>query len=97
MAETVPFDLAKYLQNPAFAAEYLDAVVEEGDISEIRGAIRDLVLARGVAGVAKSTGLSREAIYKAFGPKGNPTLATLLTVLKALNLRLSVTLAGDGR
>ena len=95
MVETVPFDLAKYLRRPEFAAEYLDGLLNEGDIAEIHSGIRDLVRAYGVATVAESTGLSREAIYRAFGPKGNPSLGTLLIVLKAVGVKLSVAVKHD--
>ncbi len=44
----------------------------------------------GLAAVAEEAGLSREALYRALSPKGNPTLKTLLAVLKTVGLRLSV-------
>jgi probable addiction module antidote protein len=34
--------------------------------------------------------ISRESLYRALSPKGNPTLKTLLAVLKTVGLRLSV-------
>jgi probable addiction module antidote protein len=45
--------------------------------------------ARGIGKLAAETGLSREALYKATGPDGNPTLATLMGILKATGLQLS--------
>ena len=44
----------------------------------------------GLGVIAKEAGISREALYRALSPKGNPTLKTLLAVLKAVGLRLSV-------
>ena len=41
--------------------------------------------------VATEAGISRESLYRALSPKGNPTLKTLVAVLKTLGLRLSVT------
>ncbi len=46
--------------------------------------------ARGMAQLARDTGLSREALYRALSEDGNPTLATLLKVGKALGIRLTV-------
>ncbi|MGO4717399.1 helix-turn-helix domain-containing transcriptional regulator [Bradyrhizobium sp. 2TAF24] len=43
---------------------------------------------RGVSEFARETGLSREAIDKAFRPGGNPTIAPLNTATKALGLKL---------
>ena len=45
----------------------------------------------GLAAVAAQAGISRESLYRALSPKGNPTLKTLVAVLKTLGLRLSVT------
>jgi probable addiction module antidote protein len=40
--------------------------------------------------IARQAGISREAMYKAFRPEGNPTLETLARVMKALGLKLTV-------
>ena len=45
--------------------------------------------ARGMAQMAKDTGISREGLYKALSPEGNPSLATVLKVVKALGLKLT--------
>jgi probable addiction module antidote protein len=44
----------------------------------------------GLALVASEAGISREALYRALSPKGNPTLKTLIAVLKTVGMRLSV-------
>ena len=90
MEQIRPFDVVEYLEDPKTAAAYLAVVFEEGDVDEIRSAVNDVARAHGVADLARETGLSREAIYKAFGSSGNPTLTTLLAVFKALGLKLSV-------
>jgi probable addiction module antidote protein len=40
--------------------------------------------------VAEAAGVQRESLYRALSPKGNPTLNTLLAVLKSVGMRLSV-------
>jgi probable addiction module antidote protein len=45
----------------------------------------------GLGAVAAQAGISRESLYRALSPKGNPTLKTLIAVLKTVGLRLSVT------
>jgi probable addiction module antidote protein len=45
----------------------------------------------GLGAVAEQAGISRESLYRALSPKGNPTLKTLVAVLKTMGLRLSVT------
>ncbi|MDC7683262.1 putative addiction module antidote protein [Asticcacaulis sp. BYS171W] len=85
-----PFDVAEFLEDPKTAAAYLAAVFEEGDAEEIRVALNDVARAHGITDLSRETGLSRETLYKAFGSTGNPTLSTLLAVVKALGIKLSV-------
>jgi len=40
--------------------------------------------------VAAEAGISRESLYRSLSPKGNPTLKTLMAVLKTVGMRLSV-------
>jgi len=88
--ETTKFDVQDHLRTPEEQAAYIDAALEEGDPSFIAAAIGDVVRARGVSALSKETGLTREALYKAFREGGNPTLDTLAKVTAALGLRLTV-------
>ena len=88
--ETTKFDVLDHLKTAEDQAAYIEAALETGDASTIATAIGDIARARGVSNFAAETGLSREAIYKAFRPGGNPTLDTLNKATKVLGLRLSV-------
>jgi len=79
-----------------FAVEYLKVALESLDNPDERGGC--LLMLRAVAeaygglgAVAAQAGISRESLYRSLSPKGNPTLKTLVAVLKTLGLRLSVT------
>lgn len=77
------------------AVEYLKAAMESLDDPENRAAgllaLRTVAEAYGGLGaVAAEAGISRESLYRALSPKGNPTLKTLLAVLKTVGMRLSV-------
>lgn len=77
------------------AVEYLKAAMESLDNPDDRAAgllaLRTVAEAYGGLGtVAAEAGISRESLYRALSPKGNPTLKTLLAVLKTVGLRLSV-------
>jgi probable addiction module antidote protein len=77
------------------AVEYLKAAMESLDNPEERAggllALRAVAEAYGGLGaVAASAGISRESLYRALSPKGNPTLKTLIAVLKTVGLRLSI-------
>jgi len=81
-----------------FAIGYLKAAMEALDNPEERAG--GLIMLRSVAeaygglgAVAAQAGINRESLYRALSPKGNPTLKTLIAVLKAVGLRLSVTQA----
>jgi probable addiction module antidote protein len=52
--------------------------------------LRHLVQAEGIAKVAKAAGVERESLYRALSQRGNPRLSTLITVTKAIGLRLTV-------
>jgi len=77
------------------AVEYLKAAMESLDDPDDRAAgllaLRTIAEAYGGLGtVAAEAGINRESLYRALSPKGNPTLKTLLAVLKTVGMRLSV-------
>ncbi len=82
-------------EDPAFADEYLAVALEEADEAggqeALLRALRHVAEAQGMAKIAERAGLPRESLYKSLSAKGNPTLKTLLAVLNAAGLRLSVT------
>ena len=88
---TRPYDSADYIGSPEAAAAFLEAALEDGDPQIIAAALGDIARSKGVAMIAEQTGLAREALYKSLSADGNPRLTTLLGVLKAMGLRLSVT------
>ena len=88
--KTIPWDAADYLESPADIADYLAAAFETGDLDNVTHALSTIARARGMTDMAKSAGLARGSLYKAIGEGANPTLATLFSVLNALNVSLSV-------
>jgi probable addiction module antidote protein len=79
------------LKDPAEAAAYLEAALEEADQEGLLMAIRRVAEAHGgIAAIAANTGLSRETLYRTLSKRGNPTIATLSNVLAATGLRLSI-------
>ena len=84
------FDVAEYLNSEADIAAYLEAVLAEDDPRLLAAALGEVARARGMTQLARETGLSREALYRALSSEGNPELATVTKVLRALGLRLSI-------
>jgi len=70
-------------------AAYLEAAFEDGDPSLIAADLGDIALAIGMTQMATQAGVTREALYKALSPSGDPRLSTLLGVMKALGLKLT--------
>jgi probable addiction module antidote protein len=80
------------LQDPAEAAAYLSACLQDEDPEVFLLALRDVARARGgVAKLAEMTDLNREHLYRMLSEKGNPELRSLEALLDALGLRLAVT------
>lgn len=91
MVETRTFDPAEFLTSEDDVVRYLNVWMEDGTPQEIARALGDVARSKGMTEIAKRTGLGRQALYNALSDNGNPTLETLMAVLSALGLRLSVT------
>lgn len=85
-----PYDSAEYLRSEADMADYLNACLEEGDAALTAHAIGVVARARGMTQIAKDTNLGRESLYKALSVDGNPSFATMLKVIEALGMKLTV-------
>lgn len=88
--KTTPWNSADYLRSDEDIADYLDAVIEEDDPALLAHALGVVARAKGMSEVAAKAGLGRESLYKSLSAKGNPELATVLKVIKALGLRLRI-------
>lgn len=87
---TLPFDPAEYLDTEEAQLAYLDEAFGTGDAAFIARSIGVVARARGMTMVARQAGLARESLYKALGEDGNPEFGTILKVLGALGMGLSV-------
>ena len=87
---TRPFDMAEQLRDEQDIAAYLTLVLEEGDPGELAHALGVIARARGITQIAAEAGMGREALYKALRADASPRFETILKVMHALGLRLSV-------
>ena len=79
------------LKDPAEAAAYLEAALEEGDQAALMLALRQVARARGgIAHIARKAKLTREATYRMLSRSGNPELRSLTSVLRAAGFRISL-------
>jgi len=82
--ETSRFDIADYLDNKEMIAEYLNAVLEEGDNSDVVAAIGHIAKSIGMTKISDETGLCRPSLYKALSDGAKPQFGTIMKVLKAI-------------
>lgn len=87
-ADLPEFDMAEHLDSDQAIAEYLTIVMEENDPSELTHALGTIARARGMADVARASGLTREALYKALRPNSQPRFDTIARVFTALGVKL---------
>lgn len=84
--------LFEQLQEPEVAAEYLSAAIKEGSTHEFLLALRNVAEAHGGVGVLSNiTDLNWQSMYKMLWEDGNPTLSSLLAVLRAVGLNVKFT------
>ncbi len=82
--------LRKTLKDPAEAAEYINAAIEENDLDTFLLALRDVAEAQGMAAISRRAKLNRVSLYKMLSHRGNPHLESVMHLLQAAGLRLSV-------
>lgn len=94
MAEKLTtYDPAEDLSSEEAMAVFIAEAFETNDAAYIAHALGVVARAKGMAQIAGQTGLSREQLYRSFSEQGNPTLKTILAVLKALGLELTTKVA----
>jgi probable addiction module antidote protein len=87
-SELPEFDAAEYLSSKEDVAAYLTTILEENDAALLAAALGDIARSRGMTQVAKDSGITREALYKALRPGSEPRFDTVSRVCAALGVRL---------
>ncbi len=90
MKKATKWDSSEFLKTEEDIAAYLNAALEDGDTSVIAAALGDVARAKGMTQLAKETGITRDGLYKALSPTGNPSFDTVQKVVKAFGLRMDV-------
>lgn len=88
--ETTKWDPADHIETAEDVAAYLEAAFEDGDPAVIATMLGAIARSKGMTKVARDAGVTREALYKALSAEGDPRLSTLLGVVRALGLTLTV-------
>lgn len=88
IADLPAFDMAEHLPDEQAVAEYLTVVLEENDPAALAAALGTIARARGMSDIAKASGITREALYKALRADASPRFETISKVCAALGVRL---------
>lgn len=83
------YDPAAALVDEEKIAAFMADAFETGDAAYISKALGVVARAKGMAEIARKTGLSREQLYRSFSERGNPTLKTTLVVMRALGVDIT--------
>jgi probable addiction module antidote protein len=79
-----------YEKDPTYALDLLNSILEDGDQGELLIALRRMTKAfGGVQSVAEKADLNPTQLYRTLSAEGNPELASLTAILKAMGLRLT--------
>jgi probable addiction module antidote protein len=80
-----------FQDDPAYALELLNSILEDGQQAELLIALRQMTKAfGGVQSVAEKAHLNPTQLYRTLSEEGNPALSSLAAILKAMGLRLAV-------
>lgn len=90
MNTATQWDASEYLETEEDMAAYLNAALEDGDTAVIAAALGDIARAKGMTQLSKETGITRDGLYKALSPAGNPSFDTVQKVVRAFGLKLDV-------
>jgi probable addiction module antidote protein len=90
--ELSTYDPAEDLGSDEAISHFMAEAFQTSDAAYIAHALGVVARARGMAQIAGQTGLSREQLYRSFSENGNPTLKTILAVMKALGIELTTRL-----
>lgn len=88
IADLPDFDFSEHLDSEQAVAEYLTVILEENDPSLLAAALGDIARSRGMSEIAKASGLTREALYKALRPDAQPRFDTVSRVCAAFGVKL---------
>ena len=90
--KTTRWDSAEHLKTDEDIKLYIEACIEEAgdDSTFIVHALGVVARAKNMSQLARDTGLTREGLYKALSPEGNPTFSTVAKISKALGFQLMI-------
>lgn len=90
MKQSKKWDAAEFLDDDKAIAAYLNAALEDDNQELLIVALGNVARAKGMIQLSEKTGITRDGLYKALSPTGNPSFATIQKVLKAMDLQFKI-------
>ncbi|SDV47032.1 addiction module antidote protein [Chitinasiproducens palmae] len=90
VSELAEFDGSKYLCDEETIRQYLAQAFEHGEPRLIQAALGNVAKARGMTALARESGVKREALYRALSESGNAEFGTIMKVIAALGMHLTI-------
>ncbi len=90
MTTTSVFDVSEFLDDDELIAEYLAAAIEDENPDVFIAALGDVAKARGMAEIAKASGLGRESLYKSLRGGSKTRFETLHKIISTLGLKMTI-------
>jgi len=85
------YKASDYLKSQADVVAYLNIALEDGEPAVLLEALCNVANAKGgIGALAKATGMSRESLYRTLSRRGNPKIETVMELLSALGLKLTI-------
>ena len=93
MKKAIEWDAAEFLDDDKTIAAYLNAALEDDNQELLIVALGNVARAKGMTQLSEKTGITRDGLYKALSPTGNPSFATIQKVIKAMDLEFKIGLS----
>ena len=93
MKKSKKWDAAEFLDDDKTIAAYLNAALEDDNQELLIVALGNVARAKGMTQLSEKTGITRDGLYKALSPTGNPSFATIQKVIKAMDLEFKIGLS----
>ncbi|HSN93891.1 MAG TPA: addiction module antidote protein [Anaerolineaceae bacterium] len=88
--QTKNWNAADFIETEEDARAYIEAALEEKDLSLFSAALGEIARSKGMTALAKKTGMGRTSLYKALSADGQAQFSTIIKVLDALGYRFSI-------
>ncbi|MDR1904393.1 MAG: putative addiction module antidote protein [Treponema sp.] len=88
--ELYEWDMAEDIDTKEDVYLYLEEAMKENDLETLFDVIGAIARSKGMAAIAKETGLNRESLYKSLSRDGNPSFSTVSKVLDILGYKLQI-------